>query len=242
MPDRVLAPKLIPVPQRIPDDFKQWGPRVGLAWNVGSAQSPTVVRAAWGLYYAISPTIFMPAGGGGKTAGIFCFSPTCFPTPGFPYLLPSAVSSGINDICNVSDIGCPGPNIVEPDFRNPKVSSLTAGIEHTFAKSWVVTGTFAWVNSQHLRTGGYGTEEAWYRNFVPCGGANQPPATDQFGRSILCGRTRPHARILHKHNRKLRPRELRIGGDKPHQAVFKPLPVVRELSVVAEQGQWRQRT
>ena len=172
--------KLIPVPQRIPDDFKQFGPRIGLAWNVGSAQSPTVVRAAWGLYYAILPTIFMPAGGGGKTAGIFCFDPSCFPAPGFPYLLPSAVPQGINDICGVSDIGCPGPNIVEPDFRNPRVSSLTAGVEHTFAKSWTVTGTFAWVNSQHLRTGGYGTEEAWYRNFSSCG-------TDGFGRTLLCG-------------------------------------------------------
>jgi hypothetical protein len=38
-----------------------------------------------------------------------------------------------------------------------------------------------------LRTGGYGSEEAWYRNFVRCGGPGQPPAVDQFGRSILCG-------------------------------------------------------
>jgi hypothetical protein len=76
---------------------------------------------------------------------------------------------------------------VDPEFRNPRVSSLTGSLEQTFAGSWTLTGTFAWVNSQHLRTGGYGSEEAWYRNFTPCGGPGQPPATDGFGRTIICG-------------------------------------------------------
>jgi hypothetical protein len=55
-------------------------------------------------------------------------------------------------------------------------------VEHSFARTWTVTATFAWVNSQHLRTGGYGTEEAWARNFVPVG-------TDPQGRAILSGET-----------------------------------------------------
>jgi hypothetical protein len=188
--------KLAPIPQRQPDDFKQWGPRIGLAWNVGSTQSPTVVRAAWGYYYAILPTIFLPTGGGGKTTGLFCFPPyTCpgLPAPGFPYLFPGSTSLGVNQLCNTQDpvngivYGCPGPNLVDPNFQNPRVSSLTTSLEHSFGGGWTVTGTFAYVNSQHLRTGGYGSEEAWARNFVKCGGAGQPPATDQFGRAILCG-------------------------------------------------------
>jgi hypothetical protein len=67
---------------------------------------------------------------------------------------------------------------VDPNFLNPRISNLTGSIEHTFAKSWLATVTFAWANSQHLRTGGYGSEEAWYRNFVSAG-------TDQFGRTII---------------------------------------------------------
>ncbi|MFZ0908743.1 MAG: carboxypeptidase regulatory-like domain-containing protein [Candidatus Acidiferrales bacterium] len=184
-----LGAKQIPIPQRTPDDFGQWGPRVGLAWNVGGTKNPTIVRGAWGYYYAVIPTIFMPSGGGGKTTGEFCFPPytACgFPTPGFPYLYPSTTPLGINQLCT-SVYGCPGPNLVDPNFKNPRVSSLTGSLEQSFAGSWTLTGTFAWVNSQHLRTGGYGSEEAWYRNFVTCGGAGQPPATDQFGRSILCG-------------------------------------------------------
>ncbi len=184
----------IGVPQRVPDDFKQFGPRIGLAWNVGSNESPTIVRASWGYYYAQIPLLFLPTAGGGRTVGLFCFfASSCLPTPQFPYLFPSSTTLGVNQLCSTPDpsngivYGCPGPNLVDPNFRDPQISNLTAGVEHTFAHSWTVTATFAWVNSQHLRTGGYGSEEAWYRNFTQCGGAGQPPATDQFGRSILCG-------------------------------------------------------
>jgi hypothetical protein len=71
---------------------------------------------------------------------------------------------------------------VDPNFANPRISNLTGSIEHTFAHSWTATVTFAWANSQHLRTGGYGSEEAWYRNFVTDG-------TDQFGRAIIAAQT-----------------------------------------------------
>ncbi|MGB9243588.1 MAG: carboxypeptidase regulatory-like domain-containing protein, partial [Candidatus Acidiferrales bacterium] len=177
----------ISIPQGVPNDWKQWGPRLGFAWNVGSTESPTVIRGAWGLYYAQLPTIFLPTAGGGRTTGLFCFfNPTCLPGPGFPYLFPQTIPNSIGELCG-TPFGCPGPNIVDPNFENPRISNLTGSVEHTFAKSWIATVTFAWANSQHLRTGGYGSEEAWYRNFVPCGGAGQPPATDAFGRTIICG-------------------------------------------------------
>jgi len=190
--------RIIAMPQRVPNDFSQYGPRVGLAWNVGSAERPTVVRAAWGYYYAQSPLIFFPTAGGGKNTLDECFDfPACAPAAGFPYILPTSVPYDINQQC-VSGvpgsgvpgpaIGCPGVNYVDPRFQNPRVSNLTGSVEHSFARSWTVTATFAWVNSKHLRTGGYGTEEAWARNFTQCpGGPGNPPPTDASGRSILCG-------------------------------------------------------
>src|SRR5580704_4681084 len=33
--------KISPVPERTPNDFRQWGPRVGIAWNVGGTEHPT---------------------------------------------------------------------------------------------------------------------------------------------------------------------------------------------------------
>ena len=179
--------RIIPIPQGVPDDYKQWGPRIGLAWNVGSTDSPTVIRGAWGLYYAQLPTIFLPTAGGGRTTGLFCFSgPSCQPPVGFPYLFPQTTSLSIGQLCTTPDpsngviYGCPAPNIVDPSFQNPRISNLTGSVEHTFARSWTATLTFAWAKSSHLRTGGYGSEEAWYRNFTTNG-------VDQFGRAILTG-------------------------------------------------------
>src|SRR6202040_595470 len=88
---------LIPVPQDVPNDYEQWGPRVGAAWNLGGTSHPTTARAAWGLYYAQTPTIFFPQasnGGGSKSTTLFC--PTafgCAPGSGFPYNFPSALST-----------------------------------------------------------------------------------------------------------------------------------------------------
>src|SRR5271156_142907 len=172
---------LAPVPQRVARDFQQWGPRIGVAWNVGSTQSPTVVRAAWGLYYAQTPTIFMPSGGSGKTANLFCFSgPSCQPTAStsysLPYLFPNALPIAVDGLC-ASPEGCPGPTYVDPNFRNPRVSNLTVSVEHTFARDWTVTLTGLSVHSWNLRTGGFSTT-VWGRNFDIIG-------TDPFGRSII---------------------------------------------------------
>ncbi len=178
-------------PQRVPDDFNQWGPRVGIAWNAGNAQHPTVVRGAWGLYYAQTPLIFFPTIGTSKQTTVFCpsaFFQYCAPTAvnptvsAFPYLFPSALSIGASDLCE-SVAGCPGISYVDPKFRNPRVSNLTAGIEHSFSNNWTVSANYAYVHSTNLRTGGFSTTN-WYRNFIPEG-------EDSFGRTLLSGSVTP---------------------------------------------------
>ena len=174
-----------PVPQKVPNDFGQFGPRVGLAWNVGNSSHPTVVRAAWGLYYAQTPTIFFPTIGGSRSTTLFC--PPVFgctppsdgtPAGGFPYLFPSALPFGADGLCASAE-GCPSTIYVDPSFRNPRVSNLTAGVEHSFTSDWTVSVTYAYVHSVHLRVGGFSTTN-WNRNFTTNG-------TDQYGRSILTG-------------------------------------------------------
>lgn len=175
--------KISPVPQRTPNDFGQWGPRVGLSWNVGSNEHPTVVRAAWGLYYAQTPTIFFPQvsnGGGSKSTTLFC-NPAffCSPSSGVPYTFPSSLPFGSNDLClqAAATIGCPAIEYTDPAFRNPRVSNLTVGVEHQFSNEWSVSVNYAYMHSTRLKTGGFSTSN-WQRNYVPIG-------TDAFGRSIL---------------------------------------------------------
>jgi hypothetical protein len=176
--------RLAPVPQRVPDDFNQFGPRVGIAWNVGQATHPTVVRAAWGYYYAQTPLIFFPTIGTSKQTTIFCppqFG--CSPESGSPYLFPSTLPIGASDLCT-SVAGCPGISYVDPAFRNPQVSNLTAGIEHSFSSNLTLSANYAYVHSSHLRTGGFSTTN-WYRNFTPEG-------TDAQGRTLLQGTVTPN--------------------------------------------------
>jgi hypothetical protein len=174
-----------PVPQRVPDDFAQFGPRIGIAWNVGGTEHTTIIRAAWGLYYAQAIAgIFTPTQGAGNLT--HCVASCGFPDGGlvgFPYLNPNSTSLGVNQLCG-TEFGCPAPTsgggYVDPAFQNPRVSNLTGGVEHTLARNLVLTVTGAWVRSSHLRTGGYDSEEAWQRNFQIAG-------TDAFGRSLLAG-------------------------------------------------------
>jgi carboxypeptidase family protein/TonB-dependent receptor-like protein len=169
---------LIPVPQRVPNDYEQWGPRVGAAWNLGRGSHPTTVRAAWGLYYAQTPTIFFPSIGSSKTQTLFC--PTqfgCNPTSGAPYIYPSALPISVDQMCTQSVIGCPSINYVDPAFKNPRVSNLTVGVEHQVANNWTVAVNYAFMHSDRLKTGGFSTSN-WQRNFVSAG-------TDQFGRTLI---------------------------------------------------------
>ncbi len=188
----ISGSKQVAPPQGVPNDYGQIGPRIGLAWNVGGTEHPTVVRGAWGYYYAQTPLIFFPTVGTSNQTTVFCpgaYFQYCAPPSGsstnadFPYLFPSTLSIGASGLCD-SVAGCPGISYVDPAFQNPRVSNLTAGVEHSFANNWSVSVNYAWVHSTHLRTGGFSTTN-WYRNFTPEG-------TDSFGRTLLAGEVTPN--------------------------------------------------
>ena len=177
------------VPQRWRADYNQWGPRIGFAWSARRGDHPTVVRAAWGFYYAPAITgVFTPTQGSGNLT--HCVGSCAFPDGGlvgFPYLNPESTNLSAYQLCGTV-FGCPQPSTqgdyIDPAFKNPRVSSLTGSVEQSLARSVTLSVTYAFVHSDHLRTGGYPTEEAWARNFVQC---PAPFATDAFGRAYLCG-------------------------------------------------------
>lgn len=177
--------RIAPVPQHTPNDYMQWGPRVGMAWNTGSTSHPTTIRAAWGFYYAQTPTIFFPQvsnGGGSKSTTLFCVTMFgCAPTSGFPYNFPSALNVSSKGLCAFGPpfIGCPAISYADPALRNPRVSNVTAGVEHEVVSGWIASVNFVYMYSTHLKTGGFSTSN-WQRNLVGAG-------TDQFGRTILAG-------------------------------------------------------
>jgi hypothetical protein len=187
----------VPMPQKVPNDWVQVGPRVGIAWNAIGGEHPTVLRVAYGVFFAETPTIFFaPVILGSSTAATLYCSPSSFPanapcTPpqntnigtaqslgGFPYLDPSSLPFGVGGLCGSIE-GCPSPAYADPDLRNPKVQNLTFSAEQTLARNWTLSVSYAFEHSDFLRIGGYGTT-IWNRNFATNG-------TDAFGRAILTG-------------------------------------------------------
>src|SRR5262249_1976030 len=147
-----------PVPQKVPNDYEQWGPRVGIAWNVGGGSRLTTVRAAWGFYYAQTPTIFFPTPGSSKAQTLFC--PTifgCNPQSQSPYTYPSSLPISVEPLCPQSIIGCPSITYADPAFKNPRVSNLTVGVEHQLTRDWTVSVNYAFMHSDRLKTGGFST-------------------------------------------------------------------------------------
>jgi hypothetical protein len=147
---------------------------VGASYAFDLAGHPAVIRGAWGLYYAQTPTIFMPTGSG-RVAQVFCFfNPTCVPPGGFPNLWPDPLVEG-GPV--EAALGPPNINYTDPDFRNPRVSNTTGTFEWSFAPNWTMTATYAYSHSDFLRTGGFSSTQ-WERNIVP-------NYVDAFGRTIV---------------------------------------------------------
>src|SRR5262249_51610001 len=142
-------------PQRIPDDFSQFGPRVGFAYQLGGSNHTTVLRGAWGLYYAQTPIIFFPTAGGERGGTLFAFFCGGQPASGFPYLYVDGQFPNVPSCAG----GAPSINYVDPAFRNPRVSNFSAGIEHQLAGDITVSFNYAYTHSWRLRTGGFSSAQ-----------------------------------------------------------------------------------
>jgi hypothetical protein len=162
----------VPKPQGPPSDWKQWGPRLGLAYAFDVGDKPAVFRANWGLYYAQIPGIFMTQPtSAGQTGVNFCFfNPACLPPGGYPNLNPDSVPGAPSSF--VGDF-----TYDDPELRNPRVMNTSATFEVRLSPDYAVTATYVFAKSDFLRTGGFSSTQ-WNRNFTSAG-------VDQFGRTIL---------------------------------------------------------
>jgi hypothetical protein len=171
-----------PVPQGIPHDRNNWGPRSEVAYQWPDER--TIVRGSAGLYYGRTPMIYFPLRGAG-VSNTTLFVPVSRVGVTFPAVLPSAISPGSS---LASLVGPPAISYVDPDFANPRVLQITASVTRQVAGMSLEAG-YMRSESRNLRIGGF-RSTSWDRNLAV------PTRFDQFGRGVgILAAGRPDATI-----------------------------------------------
>ncbi|MBE3134454.1 MAG: hypothetical protein IMZ55_13350 [Acidobacteria bacterium] len=143
-----LSDPKFPSDGTIPNQWKQFQPRLGVAWDVrGNGKS--VVRASAGLYYARQNGLSLV--GSVTTNGIqqkTDYRNTAFTAfadmPTWPNLLsPSAVPAGTFPLFT-------GVRVFDRDYRNPRILSFNTAYEQEVAPDWAVYLDFTYTRGRHL--------------------------------------------------------------------------------------------
>ena len=171
-----------PVPQGIPNDRNNWGPRGEVAYQWPDQQ--TLLKGSAGLYYGRTPMIYFPVRGAGTTnTTLFTLASRVGVT--FPAVLPSTIAPGSS---LAALVGPPSISYVDPGFQNPRVLQLTASFTRQFAGLSAEAG-YMRSDSRNLRIGGF-RSTTWDRNLAV------PTSVDEFGRGVsLLATARPDTTI-----------------------------------------------
>ncbi len=115
--------RAIPQTTRIPNDLKQWQPRLGLAWN---PRATTVVRISSGLYDAPTPATIFHRVFADNGANII-YADSYFD----PEILPLVTTGGLHSLTAPPALLVPAAQVVgiDPNFRNPRSLQLAGSIE-----------------------------------------------------------------------------------------------------------------
>jgi len=160
-----------PVPQGIPHDRNNWGPRADLTYQL-PGNGLTMVNGSAGLYYGRTPMIYFPLRGAG-VSNTTLFAPASRFGVTFPEVLPSVIAPGS---ALAALIGPPAISYVDPEFGNPRVLQVTASLTRRVAGMSLEAG-YLLSESRSLRIGGF-RSTSWDRNLAP------PTRFDAFGRGV----------------------------------------------------------
>ncbi len=147
LPEAVAPNPAIPETQNIPSDKTNFGPRIGVAWDI-AGNGRTVMRGRWGLYYGRAPngTIFNALTQTGLTdAESNVISLTLQPAqpdaPLYPNILPLLPASAAG-----------GTSVfrLDPDYKRPRLQEMNVGVEREIIRNLTVSASFLFTKGDRL--------------------------------------------------------------------------------------------
>jgi hypothetical protein len=134
-------------------DKNDWAPRVGFAWNV---RPRTVVRSAFGIFYAAEGNIFDDLGLNPPSLAVLSFNyPTSNPNLSTNQLLGAFPAAFIqpdpaNPYGTVRTTGVIGATSFDPVRRIPRIYEWNVTVEQQFSQNWVFRIGYIGTKSNNL--------------------------------------------------------------------------------------------
>ncbi len=149
LPEPLYPNPEIPQTTRMPQDRNNFGPRIGLSYDL-TGKASTVFRGGYALYYGRTPggAIFNALTRTGlldPSRNVISISmiPTDPGAPRFPNIL-SALPTAGRPTVNVTRLG--------DDFRRPSVQDFTFGVDQKLADNLILSATFMYTKGDGLAT------------------------------------------------------------------------------------------
>jgi hypothetical protein len=147
MPSPFAPNPAIPETQKFPTDWKSFGPRAGLAWDI-FGKGHTVLRGGYGIYYGRIPNGIIayalqntgltdPA----KALVALTLQPTDPNAPVYPNALPSVPTTGSLST-TVTRLG--------PDFTRPRVQDYSIGVQQQLPLGLMLSVSYVHTYGDHL--------------------------------------------------------------------------------------------